>query len=922
MSIKLRNKLRSISYRNQSLQDILKSCNKGDQVMSVSPVSNGIHNTKLILKLKTGEKRVHFYNRLDLKDVLSSGLLLPIENVSETLDILNVEQQGDFEREDLIFNEFDIEAHPDSLGYIGRVATFPWTVKYRVISTGEIVRIDTGPIVTKESIDPDVDFEGSSDQGASISAWREAITDRDDLYISHNATTVKEGAFNSWTGLEKVHTDATELEKSSFMGSSNITEFITLPNTRHILGTLVTGCYFTKLEFREGLQTIYTSAFPGCNFTGGTLVIPDSVSKYFALGWNDDRTEQLQVPVTGLSAIFGVEKLIIGGGVPKIDTQQWSSMLSNVKHLEFRPGVTHIEGSWAVARNSCETLILPQGLLSIGSVSSNYTFGDFNKLKELVIPGTVQYISKYCFQSMEMLERLTIEEGVGIIDDIAFQNFGSKWSNNPHPLKEFNFWGGTVIGEMAFQNWYLADKEFTLTIPKTVEEIRKSAFQNHDVTKGLFFEDGCRAEVGNDAFLNWPVATELYIPDSIKSITGSFNNWYSGSKLYIGNGIKELGGMVDKWGYGNLSLEPEFQNWGFSYCNGSANSANATKLVIIPDSVETIYSAFTGSSWVENLIVSKNLKKCGRLGSASYSYLGSPAQKNMFLRSPVEPVPAEHEVAFFDRASPGQIVHVPDLAGYSGVVGNNFTTYVPPPLITDPHVPSSIVVQPGDWDVQYTDLETGIVHTANGTVRGIIDDGFASKVDLNLVDDIVIGTSVTHIGSSAFSSINSIKRVLFLGNNLKSIGPGAFAGCFVYGGNVLTLPDSLERVGASAFATLALLNKLTYGNNFISVSAGAFGTSNKFTVPSKLLPPSPTFVSNTTTTITGTALAGDTIVGSIKRGEETIELPPTPVGEDGIFTIDLSTLEEPATIQSGDRIGLLVRDIVSNVSAVTSTTLT
>lgn len=119
----------------------------------------------MTLKLNRGDnypiqeryyERIHFYNRLDLKDVLPSGLLLPIENVSETLDILNVEQQGDFEREDLIFNEFDIEAHPDSLGYIGRVATFPWTIKYRVISTGKIVRLNTGPVVSGHTIDPDI----------------------------------------------------------------------------------------------------------------------------------------------------------------------------------------------------------------------------------------------------------------------------------------------------------------------------------------------------------------------------------------------------------------------------------------------------------------------------------------------------------------------------------------------------------------------------------------------------------------------------------------------------------------------------------------------------------------------------------------------------------------------------------------------
>jgi PAS domain-containing protein len=170
----LRNKLKTASFRNQSLQDILKSCSVAIELISVEPYTGAIHNTKMTLKLNRGDnypiqeryyERIHFYNRLDLKDVLPSGLLLPIENVSETLDILNVEQQGDFEREDLIFNEFDIEAHPDSLGYIGRVATFPWTIKYRVISTGKIAIDNNGvndilikPILEEELISKIIDI--------------------------------------------------------------------------------------------------------------------------------------------------------------------------------------------------------------------------------------------------------------------------------------------------------------------------------------------------------------------------------------------------------------------------------------------------------------------------------------------------------------------------------------------------------------------------------------------------------------------------------------------------------------------------------------------------------------------------------------------------------------------------------------------
>lgn len=806
----------------------------------------------------------------------------------------------------------DVAGKP--IGYINDMANLPvssiiadethcagsdWDVKYTLKSTGEVVKLKTGPIVTRELLDPGVDFDGIEGvdfediESESFQAWKELVADRSELYIHRNVTTVKEGAFAYWIGLEKVHTDATELEESSFVNAGSITEFVFLPNTRRILGTVVSGCQFTKFEFNEGLQKVHSGCFAGCNFPGGTLIIPDSVTSYVAWQWNDDYTEKTEAPATGLTAIFGVEKLIIGGGVAEIDTQQWSSMLGDVKHLEFRPGVTHITGFWN-ANDTCETLIFPQGLLSIGDATRSSGFYSYKKLKELTIPGTVQYIGIYCFADLQELEKLTIERGVGVISETAFQGYGSEWSNQPHPLKEFNFLGGTVIGEMAFQNWWLADKDFEIVIPDTVTEIKESAFQNHYLTKSLRFAEGCEAVVHRSAFLNWHKAEKLYISDSVKSVNESFGLWYRGRELYIGKGI--------------LELNKEFINWGSDYTNPELSLSHlASKTIIIPDNVEVINDVFNGTSVIDTLIVSKGVKTLGSINSSRI--------KNLYLRSPETPTIIDWSSLL--SGSPGQAVYVPSLVGYDSVVNSTFTTYTPPLNSSDPHVPTPIVVQEGDWDVQYTDLETGIVHTANGAVRGIIDDGFAKEIDSYLIDDVVIGTNVTHIGAQAFAGRNSIKRVQFQGNNLNSIGIDAFAGCFVYGGDVLTLPDSLERVGSGAFATLEQLNKLNYGQNIISVGGDAFDLSDKFATPSKLLPPSPTFVSNTTTTITGTALAGDTIVGSIKRGEETIELPSTPVGVDGSFTIDLSTLEEPATIQSGDRIELVVLDIVKNTSAAT-----
>lgn len=768
----------------------------------------------------------------------------------------------------------------------------PWDVRYIKKSTGEVIELLTGPTVTRELIDPEVDFEDV--QSESYLAWEETVADRSEVYINHTVTTVKEGAFADWSGLEKVHTDATELEESSFMGATSITEFVCLPNTRRILGTLVNGCNFTKLEFNEGLQKVHSECFVGCNFPGGTLVIPDSVTSYVTWDWNDDYTEKFEVPATGLTAIFGIEKLIIGGGVPKIDTQQWNSILSSVKHLEFRPGVTHITGFWN-ANDTCETLIFPQGLLSIGSEGRSTGFYSYKKLKELTIPGTVQYIGIYCFADLQELEKLTIERGVGVISEQAFAGYGSEWSNEPHPLKEFNFWGGTVIGEMAFQNWWLADLDFEIIIPDTVLEIKESAFQNHYLTKSLRFAEGCEAVVSKDAFLNWHKAEKLYISDSVKSINESFGLWFRGRELYIGKGI--------------LELNEEFMNWGMDYNNPELKHL-ASETVIIPDNVEIVNDVFGGTSEIKNLIISSGLKTLG--------HINSPFIKNLYLRSLTAPTILEYSRLL--SGVPGQSVYVPSLVGYDSVVDETFKVYTPPPLSTDPHGPTPIVVQDGDWDVQYLDLRTGSTHTLNGTVRGVIDDDLSDMLELDLIDDLVFGAGVTHIGARSFLR-SSVKRIQFLGDNLKSIGPAAFAACFVYGGDSLDLPESLQRIGASAFANIERLLTITYGSNFISVAEDAFGFNENFETPSSMLPPAPAFISNTATTITGNAAYGDTITGKIKRGEETILLPMTETDVTGDFTVDLSTLEEPFTIQVGDDIGLVVLDVVKNISTATTVTV-
>lgn len=120
-----RDKLQNVSYRNQSLQDILKTCTIGIQVLSVQRTRGGEHNTRLTILVDHGplhpgtfryEKRVHFYNRLKLEDILPFNYK-PKPTIEETIFDLNVFHGYDFNADDLEFVDGQLRAVPTSLGY-------------------------------------------------------------------------------------------------------------------------------------------------------------------------------------------------------------------------------------------------------------------------------------------------------------------------------------------------------------------------------------------------------------------------------------------------------------------------------------------------------------------------------------------------------------------------------------------------------------------------------------------------------------------------------------------------------------------------------------------------------------------------------------------------------------------------------------
>lgn len=112
-------KLNGVSSKNQSLQDILGTCAITDEVISVTPVINALHNTRLTLKKPDGEQRVHFYNRLDIANIIPADFR-PSGNLQNDIEKLNL-LGCDFNEDDLIVSNRRFVALPESLGYYGGI---------------------------------------------------------------------------------------------------------------------------------------------------------------------------------------------------------------------------------------------------------------------------------------------------------------------------------------------------------------------------------------------------------------------------------------------------------------------------------------------------------------------------------------------------------------------------------------------------------------------------------------------------------------------------------------------------------------------------------------------------------------------------------------------------------------------------------
>lgn len=102
------------------------------------------------------------------------------------------------------------------------------------------------------------------------------------------------------------------------------------------------------------------------------------------------------------------------------------------------------------------------------------------------------------------------------------------------------------------------------------------------------------------------------------------------------------------------------------------------------------------------------------------------------------------------------------------------------------------------------------------SVTSIGSKAFSGWIGLK---EVIIGNSVTSIGSYAFSSCSGLKEVT-IGNNVTSIDRYAFYYCT--GLTEILIPNSVTSIGTSAFNNCTELKEVTIGNSVTSIGNFAF----------------------------------------------------------------------------------------------------
>ncbi|MCR5776366.1 MAG: leucine-rich repeat domain-containing protein, partial [Lachnospiraceae bacterium] len=282
----------------------------------------------------------------------------------------------------------------------------------------------------------------------------------EEVIIPESVTSIGDEAFGICDKLEKVtmNEGLTNIEERAFVSCYKLTDFV-LPDSLEVIGE---------------------NAFHYC-WGPKEVKIPRNVKKIEAAAFHDCR---------------GIEKVTIEGKIDTLGNYAFADCL-NVQEVDIKGSVTSI-GEKAFYFCGKQKMNLKINLDGVTEIGEDAFLG--SGLKEIVIPGTLENISKGAFAAFD-LKKITIKNGVKSIGEEAFA--GQK------ELEEIIIYGSIDnIAEDAFKSCN-AD---TVVLEKTYDNLGGLRCRRLELKEGL-------TEIPGE--VDWCSCEEVVIPSSITSIDDS-----------------------------------------------------------------------------------------------------------------------------------------------------------------------------------------------------------------------------------------------------------------------------------------------------------------------------------------------------------------------------------------------------------------
>ena len=724
------------------------------------------------------------------------------------------------------------------------------------------------------------------DYSSNSMPWNSSKSSITEIVIEDGVTSIGQSAFYECTSLKKL---------TIGKGVTFISEYAFYKT--NLLDTIDWNAL--NVDDFGSQNNIFSYAGSGTT-TGITLTFGDDVEKIPAYAFNPynsaSRAPNLAdvkvsdtVTTIGDYAFYYCDKMKIlnmGSNVAIIGEYAFY----NCKSMGITNWSSNLEAVGSHAFYNCASLtsiILSDNVASIGE----YAFYGCSAVKELTIGKSVSFIPHHTFYNMYLLEKInwnaTEIENVEIQNNI-FSNAGKNGGGislifgdevKRIPDYAFNPYGGSY-----------APKLNDITIPDSVEYIGAYAFYHCANTKSLSIGNGvteigeyafynCKSmeitnwsnaleTVGNHAFYDCASMTSIILSDNVTSIGEyAFCGCKAAKELTIGKNIF----FIPKQAFNNtLALEKinwnatdvgDFENqnnifsnagksgsgiiltfgdevkripnYAFNPYNNSSTAPNFDT-VIIPDSVEYIGAyAFYHCANTKSLSMGNSVTEIGE-----YAFYNC---KNMEITSWSNTLEAVGNHAFYDCASMTSIILYDSVTSvgeyaFSGckaakelTIGKNI--YVIPKQAFN----NTLALEKINWNATWVDdfeNQNSIFSNAgkNGNGISLIFGDEVIKIPAYAfnpyggsyapkLNDITVPDSVEYIGAYAFYQCANTK-LLDMGNSVKEIGEYAFYNCNSM--EITNWSSTLEIIGNRAFYDCASMTCIILSDSVTSIGEYAF----------------------------------------------------------------------------------------------------